>query len=53
MKTLLSLESYGTFESYFSYLFILTLSSHPSMQNGGKGLPRIILASQGILVKCS
>ena len=37
--------------SNVAYLFILIMSCYPSMQNSGEGLPSIILAGQGILVK--
>ena len=37
--------------TYIAYLFILILPSHLGMQNGYKGLPSIILAGQGLLVK--
>ena len=33
------------------HLFILILYSHSVLQNGGEGLPSIIFASQGLLVK--
>ena len=51
VKILITLETYMIFGSNFAYLFILILSIHPGMQNGGEGLPSIILASQYILVK--
>ena len=50
-KILITLEPNVIFGSNFAYLFILILSSHPWMHNGGEGLPNIILASQGLLVK--
>ena len=42
MKMLITLEHYGIFESNFSNLFILIVSSHHGMQNGDKGWPRVI-----------
>ena len=45
---LITLEPYGVFGSDFAYLF---LSSHSGVQNGGEGLPGIILAGQCLLVK--
>ena len=45
------LVSYRIFGSKFAYLFILVLSIHPDMQNGGEGLLSIILASNGLLEK--
>ena len=42
---------YRMFRSNFAYLFILILSSHPSMQNRGEGLPSIICAGHGLFVK--
>ena len=52
-KILITLEAYGIFESNFVGLFISILASHSGMQNGDKGLPSIILACQGIFIKCS
>ena len=49
VKFLITLKPYGIFESYFAYLFIFMLSSHPGMQNDDKGLLSIILAGQGLL----
>ena len=51
VKILISFDPYRLFRSIFAYLFILMLSIHPSMQNGGEGLRSIILAGQGHLVK--
>ena len=51
VKTLITLESYRIFGSNFAYLIILILSIQRDSQNGGDGLPSIILASQCILVK--
>ena len=50
VKMLITLELHGIFRSNFSYLFILTVSSH-SMQKVNKALLSIILASQCFLVK--
>ena len=46
VKILITLEINGIFGSNFAYLFILILSSHSGMQNGGEGFPSIIFASQ-------
>ena len=51
VKILITIEPYRIFGSNIASLFILIFSSHPSMQNGGEGLPSIILAGQGLLVK--
>ena len=42
---------WNSFYKYNAYVFVLILSSHLGMQNGDKGLPSIILAGQGLLVK--
>ena len=51
VKILITPEPYGIFGSNVAYLFILILSSHPDMQNGGEGLPSIIFAAHGLLEK--
>ena len=51
MKILITLEPYGMFGSSFAHLFVLILSSHPGLQNGGESLPNIILVCQGRSVK--
>ena len=44
MKILITLEPFRIFGSKFAYPFILILFMYPGMQNGGEGLPSIILA---------
>ena len=51
VKVVITLEPYRIFGSNCAYLFILILSIHPGMQNGGEGLTSIILAGQCLLVK--
>ena len=46
VKILITIEPYRNFGSNFAYAFISILSIHP-----GEGLPIIILAGQGLLVK--
>ena len=48
---LITLETYGIFGSTFAYVFILVMSSHPGMQNGGDSLTSSILVGQGLFVK--
>ena len=51
-KILIPLQIYEIFESYFAYLFILILFSHPGMQMGDKGLLSITLVVQSKIVLC-
>ena len=51
MKILITLEPYGMFGSNFAYLIILILFNHPGLHDGGEGLPSIIFAGYGLIVK--
>ena len=51
MKIFITFEPYRILGSNSAYLFILILFTHPGMQNGAEGLPSIVLAGHGILVK--
>ena len=51
VKILITLEPCRIFESKFAFLFILILSKTYGMQNGGEGLPSIIMAGQDVLVE--
>ena len=51
VKILITVEPYRIFGSNFAYLFILILSIHRGIRNGGGALPSIILAGQCILLK--
>ena len=50
VKILTTLEPYGIFGSDFAYLSILYCPA-TGMQNGAEGLPSIILAGRGLLVR--
>ena len=50
VKSLITLELHGVFESNFGYLFILTLPSH-QYANGNEAFSSIIWAEWGLLVK--
>ena len=50
-KKFITLEPHGIVGSNFTYLFILTSSSHLYAKKGDEAWPIIILAGQGLIVK--